>query len=84
MRNLQRKKTYIGLGLIRDGMNPYGNQSSGHSTWHFLMEIYNLPLWLLTKKNFIALTLLIPSKNAPTSDTIDVFLIPLERDLKKL
>jgi len=30
------------LGLATDGMNPYGNLSSKHSSWPVLLIIYNL------------------------------------------
>ena len=33
----------IRLGLCTDGMNPYGNMSSRHSTWSVFVCIYNLP-----------------------------------------
>ena len=33
----------IRLGLSTDGMNPFGEQSSGHSTWPVTLCIYNLP-----------------------------------------
>lgn len=69
------------LGLVADGVCPHGNQSSKHSTWIILLAIYNFPGWLSTKKFFLNLTLLIPGPKAPTSDTIDVFLKPLVRDL---
>ena len=78
------KKINIGLGFIMDGVNFYGNQSRKHSIWHFHMKIYNVPLWLINKKKFIALTLLIPSENAPIAGTIDIFLILLKRDFRKL
>jgi len=29
-----------------NGMNPYGNLSSKHSSWSILLVIYNLPPWL--------------------------------------
>lgn len=69
------------LGLVADGVCPHGNQSSKHSTWIILLAIYNFPGWLSTKKFFLNLVLLIPGPKAPTSDTIDVFLKPLVRDL---
>jgi hypothetical protein len=33
----------IRFGLSMDGMNPFGEQSSGHSTWPVTLCIYNLP-----------------------------------------
>src|SRR5664279_6309901 len=34
----------IRLGVSTDGLNPFGNQSSTHSTWPMFVWIYNLPL----------------------------------------
>lgn len=42
------------------------------------------PSWLVSKKFFITLTILIPGEKAPTSETIDVFLKPLVEELVKL
>ena len=33
----------IRFGLSTDGMNPFGEQSSGHSTWLVTLCIYNIP-----------------------------------------
>ena len=32
--------------LSTDGMNPFGDLSSSHSTWPVILTIYNLPLYL--------------------------------------
>jgi len=37
------------LGLASDGMNPFGNLSTNHSSWPVLPIIYNLPPWLCIK-----------------------------------
>ena len=76
--------TNLRLGLVGDGIIPFKNNATKHSTWVLLITIYNLPPWLLTKKFFISLVVLIPSPNSPTSNNIDVFLQPLVRDLLKL
>ena len=34
----------IRLGMSTDGLNPFGNQSSTHSTWPVFVWMYNLPL----------------------------------------
>ena len=36
----------VRLGMSTDGMNPFGNQSSTHSTWPVFVWPYNLPLAL--------------------------------------
>ena len=47
----------IRFGLSTDGMNPFGEQSSGHSTWPVTLCIYNLPPWLCMKRKFIMMIL---------------------------
>ncbi|XP_071694952.1 uncharacterized protein [Rutidosis leptorrhynchoides] len=73
----------IRLGLSLDGMNPFGDLSSGHSTWPVLLCIYNLPSWLCMKRKHIMLSLLIQGPKQPGND-IDVYLAPLIDDLKLL
>ncbi|KAL6650643.1 hypothetical protein ACP70R_009568 [Stipagrostis hirtigluma subsp. patula] len=34
------------FALSTDGMNPFGDRSTSHSTWPVVMSIYNLPGWL--------------------------------------
>jgi hypothetical protein len=70
--------------LSLDGVNPFKQSSTAHSTWPILMLIYNLPPWLVTKRFFVSLTLLISGKDSPTSDNIDVFLQPLIDELLQL
>ena len=77
-------KTNLRLGLIADGIIPFKNSTIKHSTWVLMFTIYNLPPWLLTKKIFISLAVLIPGPKATTSENIDVFLGPVVRDFLKL
>jgi hypothetical protein len=49
----------IRLGMSTDGLNPFGNQSSTHSTWPVFVWPYNLPPWLCTKQRYIHLSILI-------------------------
>ena len=35
----------VWFGLSADGINPFGEQSSNHSTWPVTLCIYNLPPW---------------------------------------
>ena len=46
--------------------------------------MYNLPPWLVSKKFFIALSLLIPRYKAPSGKAFDIFMKPLVRDFLKL
>ena len=57
--------------LSTDGMNPFDEQSSGHSTW---------PVTLCMKWKFIMMPMLIPGPKQPSND-IDVYLKPLIEDL---
>jgi hypothetical protein len=67
----------IRFGLITDGMNPFGKQSSGHSTWLVILCIYNLSPWLCMKRKFIMMPVLIPGPKQHGND-IDVYLKPLD------
>ena len=64
------------FGLSTDGMNPFSEQSSGHSTWPVTLCICNLPPWLCMKWKFI----MMPVTKQPGND-IDVYLKPLIEDL---
>ena len=49
-------------------MNPFGEQSSDHSTWHVTLYIYNLPPWLCMKPKFIMMPVLIPGPRQPGNE----------------
>jgi hypothetical protein len=74
----------IRLGMALDGVNPYSNQSLSHSTWPVILLNYNLPPWLITKRFFLMLVLIIPGKESVTSENIDVYLAPLIEELQQL
>jgi hypothetical protein len=76
------KKFEIGHGV--GWSQSFSNQSLNHSTWPIVMLNYNLPPWLVTKRFFIVLVLLIPGKESVTSDNIDVYLAPLIEELLEL
>ena len=63
-----------------DGFNPFGEQSSSHSTWPVTLCIYNLPPWLCMKWKFIMMPVLIQGPKQPRND-IDVYLRPLVEEL---
>ncbi|KAK1645997.1 hypothetical protein QYE76_063802 [Lolium multiflorum] len=73
----------IRFGLSTDGMNPFGEQSSSHSTWPVTLCIYNLPPWLCMKRKFIMMSVLIQGPKQPGND-IDVYLRPLVDELLQL
>lgn len=74
----------IRLGMALDGVNPFSTQSLSHSTWPVVLLNYNLPPWLVTKRFFFMLALLIPGKESVTSENIDVYLAPLIEELQEL
>jgi len=74
----------VKLGFATDGMNPFGEKSNTWSTWHVLVLNYNLPPWLVTKKFFLLLSLIIPSPDNVKSSNFDVYLAPVLEELAKL
>ncbi|XP_027922654.1 uncharacterized protein LOC114180542 [Vigna unguiculata] len=81
--NFSNDSRNIRFGLATDGMNPYGNLSSKHSSWLVLLLIYNLPPWLCMKRKYVMLSLMISGPRQPGND-IDIYLTPLVEDLKML
>ena len=71
------------LALSIDGFNPHSSLSSKYSCWPVILVTYNLPPWLVMKRKFMMLTLLISGPRQPGND-IDVYLEPLIEDLKVL
>ncbi|GAU37881.1 hypothetical protein TSUD_395650 [Trifolium subterraneum] len=71
------------LGLATDGMNPYGNLSSNHSSWPVLLIIYNLSPSICMKRKYIMLSMMISGPRQLGND-IDVYLSPLIEDLRML
>ena len=70
----------VWFGLSADGINPFGEQSSNHSTWSVTLCLYNLPPWLCMKRKFIMMPVLIQGPKQPGND-IDVYLRPLVEEL---
>src|SRR3954462_1137728 len=70
----------IWFGLSADDINPFGEQSSNHSTWPVTLCIYNLPPWKCMKRKFIMMPVLIQGPKQPGND-IDVYLRPLVEEL---
>jgi len=73
--------TNVRLGLVGDSIVPFKNNALKPSTFVLLITIYNLPPWLLTKKFFISLAILILGPKSPTAKNIDVFLAPVVHNL---
>ena len=74
----------IHLGLALDGMNPYSEKRSTQSLTPVIVFNYNLPPWMVTKKYFVMLCLLIPTKLSLTGSNFDVFIQPLVDELQQL
>jgi len=74
---------HLKLAVALDGMNPFGNLTTNHSSWPVLLMIYNLPPWLCMKQKYIMLSMMIAGPKQPGND-IDVYLSPLIEDLRKL
>ena len=74
----------IHLGLALDGMNPYSEKRSTQSLTPVIAFNYNLPPWMVTKKYFVMLCLLIPTKLSLTGSNFDVFIQPLVDELQQL
>ncbi|WVZ75778.1 hypothetical protein U9M48_023810 [Paspalum notatum var. saurae] len=70
----------IRFDLSTDGMNPFSEMSSSHSTWPVTLCMYNLPPWLCLKQKFIMMPALIQGPKQPGND-IDVYLQPLVEEL---
>ena len=69
------------LAVCTDRMNPIFDKRSIHSLWLVLLLNYNIALWLITKKYFTMLTILIPGPKSITGDYIDIYLNPLIDEL---
>jgi hypothetical protein len=69
--------------LSTDGMNPFGENRTVHSTWLVILVMYNLLTWLCDKRKYLMLSILIQGPKQAGTD-IDVFLEPLMEDMAKL
>jgi hypothetical protein len=73
----------IRFTLSIDGMNPFVENRTVHSTWPVILAMYNLPTWLCHKRKYLMLSILIRGLKQAGTD-IDVFLEPLMEDMAKL
>ena len=74
---------YLWFALSTDGMNPFDQVRSNHSTWPMTLCIYNLPPWVCMKRSYIQMPLLIQGPRQPGND-IDVFLEPVIDELVEM
>jgi len=82
-KDLANEPRNVRFALSTNGMNLFVERSSKHSTWPVILTIYNLPPWLMQKRNYLLLTILISGLTQPGVD-MDVFLEPLMQDMKIL
>jgi hypothetical protein len=69
--------------LGTDGMNPFGQNRTVHSTWPVILTMCNLPTWLCHKRKYLMFSILTQGPKQAVID-IDVFLEPLMEDMPKL
>ena len=50
----------VRLAISMDGVNPFGQLRSNHSTWPITIVLYNLPPWLAIKSAHILLSTIVP------------------------
>ncbi|RDY10871.1 hypothetical protein CR513_04544, partial [Mucuna pruriens] len=61
------------LGLCANGFNPFGQYEKSYSCGSVILTLYNLPLRMCMKREFMFLTVLIPGPSNP-KHKIDVYL----------
>src|SRR3954462_14629258 len=71
------------IGVSADGVNPFGVQSSTHSTWPVFVCIYNLPPWKCMKKKYITMCMLVQGPKQPGTD-LNLYLQLFKEDLETL
>jgi hypothetical protein len=49
----------IRFALSTDGMNPFNENRTVHSTWPVILMMYNIPTWLCHKRKHLMLSILI-------------------------
>jgi hypothetical protein len=74
----------VRLGLATNGMNPFGEKNNAWSTSPGLFLNYNLPPWLVAKKFFLLLSMIIPGPSSVKSSNFDVHLAPVFEELVEL
>jgi hypothetical protein len=74
----------VRMQISCDGICPFKLHKSTWSAWPVLASFLNLPPWLITKKFFNMLTLLIPGRSQVPFEYFDVWIRPLIDELKEL
>ena len=81
--DFRKEARNLRLGLVIDGMNPFGSLRTNHSSRLVLLVIYNLPPWLYMNQKYTMLSMMISGPRHLGND-IDVYLSSLIEDLRKL
>ncbi len=82
--NFTKDPRNLCLALATDGMNPFGEFNLKHSTQLVLLLMYNLFPWLVTKKFFVMLSVIIPGKESVKDAYMDTYMAPLIKELQEL
>jgi hypothetical protein len=56
----------IHFKLCTDGFNPFGSFAAPYSCWSVILTVYNLPLGMCMKSEFMFLSMVIPGSNSPS------------------
>jgi hypothetical protein len=72
-RDFANESRNVRFTLSTDGMNPFDERSSKHSTWPVILSIYILPPQLMQKQKYILLTILIFGPTQPRVDLDGIF-----------
>ena len=79
-----RDERDVRIQVSCDGICPFKLHKSTWSAWPVITTFLNLPPWLITKKFFTMLALLIPGKAQVPFEFFDVWIRPLIDELKEL
>ena len=67
--NFGNEARNVRFALSTNGMNPFGDLSSSHSTWPVILTIYNLPFWLCLKHMYLLQTMITSGPRQPGTRT---------------
>jgi len=63
----------VHLGLCTDGFNPFGSFAAPYSCWPVILTVYNLPLGMCMRSEFMFLSMVIPGPSSPGRNIDVVF-----------
>ena len=72
----------IKMGIALYGVNPFSIQNTQYLVWPVIVVNYNIPPYMLIKKQHMMLTLLVPGKFQVKN--MDTYLQPLIEECKSL